>query len=35
MGQSLASMHKRGRAMEEYSESFVGLDTSKLKISVA
>jgi transposase len=26
---------KRGRTMEEYSEVFVGLDTSKLKISVA
>src|ERR1700758_404270 len=27
--------HRRGRAMDEYSEVFVGLDTSKLKISVA
>src|SRR5579864_297592 len=28
-------MHKRGRAMMGYSEVFIGLDTSKLKISVA
>src|SRR5580700_7105704 len=26
---------KRGRTMEEYSEVFIGLDTSKLKMSVA
>src|SRR5690606_18597969 len=34
-GPALGPMLKRGRTMDKDSELFVGLDTSKLKISVA